>query len=90
VEPINIDELQRFVGETMEIAIEDKQGGDQAPKIKKTIKKIQLCPDQTHVRFYFDAMYFLAVPLISNVTQSEVTFSAYDLESGLTYTFQKS
>jgi hypothetical protein len=89
VEPINIDELQRFVGETMEISIEDKQGGDQAPKIKKTIKKIQLCPDHTHVRFYFDSMYFLAVPLISNVSLSEVRFSASDLESGLTYIFQK-
>ena len=89
MEPINIDELQRFVGETMEIAIEDKQGGDQAPRIKKTIKKIQFCPVQTHVRFYFDSMYFLAVPLNSNVSQSEVMFSASDLESGLTYTFQK-
>jgi hypothetical protein len=73
----------------MEISIEDKHGGDQAPKIKKTIKKIQLCPDHTHVRFYFDSMYFLAVPLISNVSQSEEMFSASDLDSGLTYTFQK-
>lgn len=89
MEPINIDELQRFVGETMEISIEDRQGGDQAPRIKKTIKKIQLCPDHTHVRFYFDSMYFLAVPLISNVSQSEEMFSASDLNSGLTYTFQK-
>jgi hypothetical protein len=89
VEPINIDELQRFVGETMEISIEDKQSGDQAPKIKKTIKTIQLCPDHTHVRFYFDSMYFLAVPLISNGSQSEGRFSASDLKSGLTYIFQK-
>ncbi|MBY0148531.1 hypothetical protein [Neobacillus niacini] len=86
--PISIDELQRFVGETMEISIEDKQGGDQAPKIKKTIRKIQLCPDHTHIRFYFDSVYFLAVPLISNISQSEVSFFASDLESGLTYTFQ--
>jgi hypothetical protein len=89
VEPINIDELQRFVGETMEISINDREGGDQAPKIKKTIHKIQLCPDQTHVRFYFDSMYFLAVPLISKVNQSEVSFFASDHESGLTYIFQK-
>ena len=63
MEPINIDELQRFVGATVEIAIEDKEGGDQAPVVKKTIKKIQFCPDQTHVRFYFDTIYFFAVPL---------------------------
>lgn len=89
MEPINVDDLQRFVGSTMEIAIEDKQGGDQAPVVKKIIKKIQYCPDHTHVRFYFDTMYFLAVPLNSKVNQTEVIFSASDLESGLTYTFQK-
>jgi hypothetical protein len=89
VEPINVDVLQRFVGATMEISIEDKQGGDQAPLVKKIIKKIQYCPDHTHVRFYFDSIYFLAVPLNSKVNQTEVMFSASDLESGLTYTFQK-
>jgi hypothetical protein len=90
VEPINIDELQRFVGATVEIAIEDKEGGDQAPVVKKTIKKIQFCPDHTHVRFYFDTIYFLAVPLSSNVIESDAMFSAADPESGLTYKFQKS
>jgi non-homologous end joining protein Ku len=84
-----MDELQGFVGETMEISIEDTEGGDQAPKIKKTIKKIQFCPDHTHVRFYFDSIYFLAVPLNSKVNQSEAMFSASDLVSGLTYTFNK-
>ncbi len=88
MEPINIDDLQRFVGESVEIAIADKQGGDQAPVVKKTIKKIQSCPDQTHVRFYFDSVYFLAVPVNSSVIESETMFSAADLESGLTYTFK--
>lgn len=89
MEPINVDELQRFVGATVEIAIQDEQGGDQAPTVKKAIKKIQNCPDRTHVRFYFDSIYFLAVPLNSKVIQSEDLFSASDLESGLTYTFKK-
>ncbi|MEH6991311.1 hypothetical protein V7075_01205 [Neobacillus drentensis] len=89
MEPINVDELQRFVGATMEIAIEDKEGGDQAPVVKKMIKKIQTCPDHTHVRFYFDTISFLAVPLNSKVNQSKARFSASDQVSGLTYTFQK-
>lgn len=89
MERINIEELQRFVGATVEIAIQDVQGGDQAPMVKKVIKKVQYCPDHTHVRFYFDDINFLAVPLISKVNQSEGMFSASDLESGLTYTFQK-
>lgn len=89
MEPINVDVLQRFVGATVEISIHDEQGGDQAPAIKKGIKKVQNCPDRTHVRFYFDDIYFLAVPLNSNINQSEDMFSASDLESGLTYTFKK-
>jgi hypothetical protein len=89
VEPIKIDELQHFVGASVAMAIQDEQGGDQAPAVKKEIKKIQLCPDGTHVRFYFDNIYFLAVPLNSNVNQSDDMFSAFDIESGLAYTFKK-
>ena len=76
MEPINLDELQRFVGVTVEIAIEDEEGGDQAPVVKKTIKKIQFCPDHTHVRFYFDDYLFFAVPLASNVSRNRCIFSA--------------
>jgi hypothetical protein len=89
VEPIKIDELQHFVGASVEMAIQDEHGGDQAPAVKKEIKKIQLCPDGTHIRFYFDNIYFLAVPLASKMNLTEELFKASDLESGLTYTFKK-
>jgi hypothetical protein len=89
VEPINIDDLQHFVGVTVEMAIQDEQGGDQAPAVKKRIKKIQYCPDHTHIRFYFDDIYFLAVPLASQIHHSEASFSASDTISGLIYTFNK-
>lgn len=89
MEPINFEDFQRFVGASVEITIQDEQGGDKAPAVKKVIKKIQLCPDGTHVRFYFDDFYFLAVPLFSHVSQSESLLSAIDPEGGLTYTFKK-
>lgn len=89
MEPIKLDDLQRFVGASVEIGIHDEQGKDQAPAVKKTVKKVQLCPDGTHVRFYFDHMYFLAVPLESDVTESELEWSASDPESGLTYIIKK-
>jgi hypothetical protein len=89
VAPINIEDLQQFVGAAVEIAIQDEQGGDQAPAVKKTVKKVQNCPDGTHVRFYFDHFYFLAVPFASHVSHSEASFSASDPESGLTYTIKK-
>lgn len=78
-----------FVGVPVEIAIQDKQGGDQAPTVKKTVKKVQHCPDDTHIRFYFDDFYFLAVPLTSRVQQSESEWTAIDSDSGLLYTIKK-
>ena len=84
-----INDLQRFAGSSVEISIMDEQGGDQAPVIKKSLKKVQLCPDHTHVRFYFDDFYFLAVPLKSDVVETETTWSAFDKTSGLTYIIKK-
>lgn len=89
MELTKLDDVKRFVGGPVEIVIHDEDGGDQAPAVKKTIKKVQICPDGTHIRFYFDDIYFLAVPLTSRVNQSEEQLSAFDSESGLTYTVKK-
>jgi hypothetical protein len=89
VELIKLEDVNGFVGVLVEIAIQDAEGGDQAPSVKKTIKKVQFCPDGTHIRFYFDDFYFLAVPLKSRVSPSEGQWSAFDSESGLTYTVKK-
>jgi hypothetical protein len=86
VELINLDELRRFAGASVEITVHDQQGGDQAPAINKKIERIEYCPDGTHIRFYFDKYNFIAVPLASDIAQSETLFSAYDTECGLTYT----
>jgi hypothetical protein len=88
VEPINLEELRGFVGSFVEVSVHDQEGGDQAPAIKKKIEKIEYCPDDTHIRFYFDRFNFIAVPLASDIAQSETLFSASDTESGLTYTFR--
>jgi hypothetical protein len=89
VELIKLDDVKFFVGMPVEIVIHDAEAGDQAPVVKKTIKKVEHCPDGTHIRFYFDDFYFLAVPLASHVSQSQEQWSAFDLESGLTYTIKK-
>lgn len=89
MEPINLDELQRFVAVPVEIVIHDEQVHDQAPAVLKTVKKVQFCPDSTHIRFYFDDFYFLAIPLASDVSQSEEQWSAFDSNSGLHYTIKK-
>ncbi len=89
MELINLENVKRFVEIPVEISIQDQEGGDQAPSVKKTIKKVEYCPDGTHIRFYFDNVYFLAVPLTSIVTESEEQWSALDQDSGLTYTIKK-
>jgi hypothetical protein len=89
VEAIKLEEVNHFTGCPVEITIYDQQGSDQAPSVKKLIKKVQYCPDHTHIRFYFDDFYFLAVPRSSEVQQSEFEWSAFDSESGLHYTIKK-
>ena len=89
MEPINLNDLQHFVGVPVEIVIQDTMVRDQAPAVQKTVKRIQLCPDETHIRFYFDDFYFLAVPLASQIKEIGTEWSAFDEESGLHYHFKK-
>jgi hypothetical protein len=87
---INVEELkEQFIGAPVEIQITDQEGGEQAPIVKKMVKKIQPCPDRTHLRFYFDERNFLAVPFSSHVSESDGQWSAIDSNSGLTYTIKK-
>ena len=44
MEPINLNDLQHFIGSTVEMAIQDVQGGDQAPAVQKRIKKDSVLP----------------------------------------------
>ena len=57
VEHIKIEDLQSFCLEKVQVAILDQDGEDQAPFVSKTIQKLELCPDNTHLRIYFDRQY---------------------------------
>ncbi|PLS05754.1 hypothetical protein [Neobacillus cucumis] len=89
MELINIEDVKRFTGLPVEIFIQDEQGGDRGASVKKTIKKVQYCPDKTHIRFYIDDFYFFAVPAKSKVNWSDEVWSAFDADSGLTYNVKK-
>ncbi|MED4227383.1 hypothetical protein [Neobacillus cucumis] len=89
MELINLEDVKKFTGVPVEIFIQDEQAGDQAASVKKTIKKVKYCPDHTHIRFYFDDFYFLAVPLTSKINESDEEWSAFDVDSGLTYQLKK-
>ncbi|OCA83065.1 hypothetical protein A8F94_18165 [Bacillus sp. FJAT-27225] len=85
MEPTRLKQLKRFEGRTVELAIKDSEGDDQAPAIRKTIKYVLMCPDGTHIRFYFDSNKFLAIPYSSEFAGSENELTAYDAESSLLY-----
>lgn len=84
-----MEDLQDFVSVPVEVAILDEHGGEKAPFVKKTIKRLGLCPDQTHLRIYFDDVYFLAVPLDSKVRKTNLEWSAIDAGGNLHYKIRK-
>jgi hypothetical protein len=90
VQGINIEDLKIFVNQTVELSIQDYAGEEQAaPFIKKSLVKVGLCPDETHVRIYFDDKNFFAIPRASQVTVSEKEWVAFDEASKLYYIIRK-
>ncbi|NRG44132.1 hypothetical protein HRF87_05070 [Bacillus sp. CRN 9] len=82
-------DLLCFVLQKTKISIRDEAGDEQAPFISKIITKVDLCPDSTHIRIYFDQIHFLAVPLTSNITTGDNWWTAFDENSGLQYVLRK-
>src|SRR5574342_562662 len=89
VESIDIEALEVFAAGDVSVAILGEQGEETPPSFKKTIKRMENCPDGTHLRIYFDDFYFFAVPLISEVVFSDEQWTAYDKESGLYYVIKR-
>ncbi|MBM7554189.1 hypothetical protein [Thalassobacillus pellis] len=85
MERVRQEDLNRYIAESVKVCIHGGQGEDMAPWLDKRIKRVGLCPDQTHLRIFFDDHYFFAVPLSSEVSQTEQEWSAYDRYAGLYY-----
>lgn len=89
VEHINLDGLQSLVSEKARVAILDDDGQDKAPFVTKTIDKVGICPDKTHLRIYFDHLNFFAVPLTCNMARNKNEWSAFDAKTGLQYVIRR-
>ncbi|MDF9761930.1 MULTISPECIES: hypothetical protein [Peribacillus] len=89
MEPIKIEDIQPLVSEKASVAILDDGGQDKASFVTKTIVKVELCPDITHLRIYFDDINFFAVPLKSILTKSVNEWVAFDENSGLQYIIRR-
>lgn len=90
VQGINLEDLKMYVNQTIELSIQDHSGEEiPAPYVKKQVQKVEICPDQTHVRLYFDRRNFLAIPLSSDVAISEKSWIAFDDASKLYYVIRE-
>ena len=89
VEAVSIQTLESFKSKDVSVVIHGEQGEETPPSLTKTISKLENCPDHTHLRIFFDAFHFLAVPLTSEVVCTEQVWTAYDKESGLYYVIKR-
>lgn len=89
VEHIKLEGLQSLVSEKARVAILDDGGQDKAYFVSKTIVKVEICPDMTHLRIYFDHHNFFAVPLACNMAKNKNEWSAFDESTGLQYVIRR-
>ncbi|KAA9022610.1 hypothetical protein [Niallia endozanthoxylica] len=89
MEHIKMEDLQPFISQKVMVAILDKDGEEQAPFVPKEIQKLELCPDHTHLRIYFDRRHFFAIPLTASVSLAENAWTAFDQQSQLYYVIKK-
>lgn len=89
VELINLDELNQLMSKPVEVSIQDEEGEICAPFIRKEIMKLEHCPDNTHLRIYFDQHNFFAIPLSSKVQYEGDDWTATDIYSKLKYVIRR-
>ncbi|SIR62412.1 hypothetical protein SAMN05878482_104526 [Peribacillus simplex] len=89
VEHIKIEDIQPLISEKASVAILDDDGQGKAPFVSKTIVKVELCPDKTHLRIYFDNHNFFAVPLACKMAKNKNEWSAFDESTGLQYVIRR-
>jgi hypothetical protein len=84
--------LDSFITAQITVSIKDVADDAEpqnAPEVLKKLAKIEPCPDNTHLRFFFDHVTFLAIPFTSKTTCSEEEFHAFDAEENLHYYIRK-
>lgn len=82
--------LEQFIGETIDVHIFGEKDEDHPPAVTKSLKKLELCPDKTHLRLYFDDFYFIAVPVESNfVSALGHTVVIHDPTANLNYKIKR-
>jgi hypothetical protein len=80
--------IDRLIEKLIQISIidmADHPETEKTPVIRKVLNRVQACPDNTHVRLFFDQTSFLAIPFSCKSICNDSEFHAFDLEAGLHY-----
>lgn len=85
---IDIETMKQFISVPVSVAIQSNKG-EQAQFVKKTIQKIEWCPEHTHIRIYFDHFNFFAIPASSRTFETNQEWSAFDEDGQLFYLIRK-
>ena len=86
---INREDVEPFISENVGVSIYDETWTDQSPLRSKKIEKVELCPNRTHLRIYFNQRSFFAIPRTAKVSITESTWIAFDNDSGLHYVLKR-
>lgn len=86
---IQIESLNQFIATNVGITIYDDTWTDQSPLRSEKVKKVTYCPNETHIRVYFNERQFFAIPRTAKVTETSASWTAIDEEGGLHYVIQK-
>lgn len=82
-------DLEVFMNQKVQVCIHGEEGEEMAPWVDRKIEQLTLCPDETHLRIYFDKHFFVAVPLTSSVEKDKHKWVAFDKKARLFYAIKK-
>jgi len=87
---LTVEDLTPFITEDVGVTIYDETWTTQSPLREEKISHVTLCPNQTHLRIYFNEMNFFAIPREAKMTTTKNTWTAYDEQSRLHYVIERS
>jgi len=86
---LKIEDVMPFITENVGVTIYDESWEAQSPLRKEKISHVALCPNETHLRVYFNERNFFAIPRESKIIKTNKKWEAYDEISRLHYVIER-
>lgn len=84
-----IEDVTPFARENVGVTIYDETWTAQSPLRSEKISHVSYCPNETHLRIYFNERNFFAIPREAKVTTRDNKWTAYDEVSRLHYVIER-